>query len=347
MKVITVGRSTDNNDIVVNDERVSRNHLQMVMDDSGNYSVVDLGSTNGTYVNGRRISGEERLHPGDEVKIGHTVLPWQNYFAPMVASPMPPRPPKGPNRTWLYVIIGAALLLLIGGGVTWKIIDDKQKAAIEQEKKDKEEKDRQLEQEATDARIEASRLSEEAEAAARKAAETRSNKDFEYAEEMKKKADEANRKAKEKEQEWKRELDAANEAKEAAEQKSAEDKEAKDRAEQEAQAAREEAAKANKAKEEAEKTAQLTKEFYDLISKIDTKNECKKICEELKWGVMKKEDIIRRFNNTKDNAQKQRIVNAVKKALGQAVNNEVQPKTNSIEDVSEQPIQEVIDTIKP
>ena len=76
MKVITIGRSTENNDIVVNDEKVSRNHLQMVMDDNGNYSVVDLGSTNGTYVNGRRISGEVRLQPNDEVRIGQTVLPW-------------------------------------------------------------------------------------------------------------------------------------------------------------------------------------------------------------------------------------------------------------------------------
>ena len=137
MKVITIGRSTESNDIVVNDEKVSRNHLQMVMDDNGNYSVVDLESTNGTYVNGQRIFGEVRLRPGDEVRIGQTVLPWQNYFVtssqqPIVNPPMPPQTPKTcPNRTWIYIVIGAVLLLLIGGGVAWIVYHERQKEKLE------------------------------------------------------------------------------------------------------------------------------------------------------------------------------------------------------------------------
>jgi pSer/pThr/pTyr-binding forkhead associated (FHA) protein len=35
-------------------------------------SVVDLGSTNGTFVNGERIAMETRLSPGDEVAVGST-----------------------------------------------------------------------------------------------------------------------------------------------------------------------------------------------------------------------------------------------------------------------------------
>ena len=75
MKVVTIGRIVQNNDIVVNDNLVSRNHLQMVMDDNGNYTVMDLGSTNGTYVNGKRIQGEVVLHPGDEVSTSSTRSP--------------------------------------------------------------------------------------------------------------------------------------------------------------------------------------------------------------------------------------------------------------------------------
>ena len=335
MKVITIGRSNENNDIVVSDAKVSRNHVQMVMDDNGNYSVVDLGSTNGTFVNGQRISGEVRLQPSDEVRIGQTVLPWQNYFAtsiqpPTTNPPLPPQPPiKDPNRTWLYIIIGVALLLLIGGGVAWKIYHDKQKEKIEQEEKDKEQQERQLEQEANDARVEAARLSEAAEAAARKAAESKSEEDLAYAEKMRIKAEDANNLARQKETEWnkmKAELEASNKAREDAEAKSAEDTKAREEAEEQARAAQEIATEANKAKEHAEEEAKLTKEFYRLISQVKPKiimlqpDYFQKIISELKWTARededKKEFIIRKFEEG-DNAQKQRIINAVEKVLGQ------------------------------
>lgn len=346
MKVITIGRSTEHNDIVVNDEKVSRNHLQMVMDDNGNYSVVDLGSTNGTFVNGQRISGEVRLQQGDEVKIGQTVLPWQNYFVssskpPVVNPPLSPRPPKGPNRTWLYVIIGAALLLLIGGGVSWKIYHDKQKEKIEQEQKKKEQQERQLEQEANDARVEAARLSEEAETAARKAAESQSKEDLKFAKEMKEKAEEANRLAKQKDSEWKKmgaELNAAKEAQEAAEKKSEQDAVAKKEAESKAEQARQDAEKAKQAQIEAETKAELTKDFYVLISSLKPKEALldkdyyKMICDELGWKPEKKADkkayIEEKFNNANTNAERQQIINAINKVKGQQSKDEKVANTN-------------------
>ena len=332
MKVITIGRSIENNDIVVNDEKVSRNHLQMVMDDNGNYSVVDLGSTNGTYVNGQRISGEVRLKAGDEVRIGQTALPWQNYFAsssqPLVVNPpLPPQPPKGPNRTWLYVIIGTALLLLIGGGVAWKIYHDKQKAMIEQEEnKKKQEKEQQLEQEANDAKFEAARLSEEAEAAARRAAETKSEKDLQYAKEMQEKAEKADKLARQKEVEWnkmKAELDAARKAKEDALKQSEKDKEDKEKAIKEAEDAQNAAKEAEDAKRKAEQEAELTKRFYRQIAEVKPKlamwdtDYFQKICNEMGWkptGENKKDYIIERFEKA-DDTEKQRIINAVEKVL--------------------------------
>lgn len=355
MKVITIGRSTENNDIVVNDQKVSRNHLQMVMDDNGNYSVVDLGSTNGTYVNGQRISGEVRLQPSDEVRIGQTVLPWQNYFAsipqpPIINHPLSPRPPK-PNRTWLYVIIGAALLLLIGGGVALKIHDDKQKAKIEQEEKDKAKEERQLLQEANDARVEAARLSEEAEIAARRAAESKSKEDQAKADAAARKAEEANRLAIQKENEWKKmkmELDEARAAQREAEEQNVIAQQAKAEAEQESRQAKEAARRAKEAQVYAETETRLIKEFYGL-SPLMKSSDWKKICKDLKWTPMKGESeekcVARRFDKG-NNDQKQKIVNAMKKVKNQPVKEESNTESNQTNTNTEQPASATDDTIK-
>ena len=82
MKVITIGRS-EGNDVVINDDdKVSRHHLQIVQFDDGSYQLIDFNSTNGTYINGDRVSGEAVLGEGDFVRIGDTMLPWTTYFEP-------------------------------------------------------------------------------------------------------------------------------------------------------------------------------------------------------------------------------------------------------------------------
>jgi hypothetical protein len=83
MKVITIGRSSQN-EVVINDEKVSRNHIQIIQDDYGNFRLVDFGSTNGTFVNSRKVTGEISLSPNDVIVIGSTTLSWQNYFSTIV-----------------------------------------------------------------------------------------------------------------------------------------------------------------------------------------------------------------------------------------------------------------------
>lgn len=78
MKVITIGRAPDN-DVVIDDQQVSRTHLQLILRDNGSVSIVDVGSANGTYVNGEKISGERILSKDDVVVIGSTTLPWEKY----------------------------------------------------------------------------------------------------------------------------------------------------------------------------------------------------------------------------------------------------------------------------
>jgi predicted component of type VI protein secretion system len=69
---IYIGREPTNM-IVINDIQVSRRHAKMELRGSA-YLVQDLGSTNGTFVNGRRLSGTQALNPGDTVELGESIV---------------------------------------------------------------------------------------------------------------------------------------------------------------------------------------------------------------------------------------------------------------------------------
>ena len=58
---------------MLRDPNVSRRHAELRRNDSGDWEIVDLNSTNGIKVNGRRVSSS-RLRPGDDVTIGTTTL---------------------------------------------------------------------------------------------------------------------------------------------------------------------------------------------------------------------------------------------------------------------------------
>lgn len=79
MEVITIGRSLDN-DVVLNDSFVGRHHCQILRDDHGVFYIIDFNSKNGTFVNSTRIYGTIQLNPYDVVRVGNTILPWNNYF---------------------------------------------------------------------------------------------------------------------------------------------------------------------------------------------------------------------------------------------------------------------------
>ena len=63
-----LGRSREC-DCVLNDPNVSRRHAELRRDSVGDWQIVDLGSTNGVKVNGRKVD-PSRLRPGDEVVLG-------------------------------------------------------------------------------------------------------------------------------------------------------------------------------------------------------------------------------------------------------------------------------------
>lgn len=69
--LITIGREADNG-IVINDAEVSRKHTQFVFQ-GGKFILTDLGSTNGTFVDGQRLTGQHILQPGEVISLGEQI----------------------------------------------------------------------------------------------------------------------------------------------------------------------------------------------------------------------------------------------------------------------------------
>jgi len=70
---VTVGRGGQNDLVLEGDEFASARHARVDPRRDGVW-VLDLDSTNGTYVNGLRIDAPQRLSPGDIVRVGETEL---------------------------------------------------------------------------------------------------------------------------------------------------------------------------------------------------------------------------------------------------------------------------------
>lgn len=123
---IRIGRGSGN-EITLQDDQASRQHAEITQ--QGNqYFVRDLGSTNGTFVNGQRISGAQPLQPGDQIRVGETTLGFQPAAA-AAAAPAPAargwesdqwepstaaQAPSG-RPGWLVWALGGILVVLLVG----------------------------------------------------------------------------------------------------------------------------------------------------------------------------------------------------------------------------------------
>ena len=141
-ELITIGREASNT-IQINDAEVSRKHARLQYQ-GGKYVIEDLGSTNGTHVNGQRIMSAYVLRSGDVVSFGegivlafdasdqdpaatlavarpapqthqsmHAPPPVQPYAGQVPAGPAPIPAPIGRKTNPLPIIIGVGALVFI------------------------------------------------------------------------------------------------------------------------------------------------------------------------------------------------------------------------------------------
>jgi len=78
-------------DIVLGDTKVSRKHAEIGLYGPGAYVLRDLASTNGTFVNGRRVSEKTKLKHWDLVRVGNTELRFEVIEESIPLSGGPPR----------------------------------------------------------------------------------------------------------------------------------------------------------------------------------------------------------------------------------------------------------------
>lgn len=134
---ISIGRDASNS-IQINDAEISRRHARLQFQ-GGKYVIEDVGSTNGTHVNGQRIMSSYVLRPGDVVSFGEGIVlgyetaeqdpaatlavsrppvqarqpvappPAQAYAGQVPAGPMP----MGKKTNPLPIVIGVGAFVLI------------------------------------------------------------------------------------------------------------------------------------------------------------------------------------------------------------------------------------------
>ena len=130
---LIIGRDASSS-IAINDAEISRKHSRLLFQ-GGKYVIEDLGSTNGTFVNGQRLAGPVVLKPGDVVSLGEQIVlmydainmdPGATIASPRAARMTPPpiqqpvvQPVQTPTPAYSSAPVKKTNLLpfFIGGGV--------------------------------------------------------------------------------------------------------------------------------------------------------------------------------------------------------------------------------------
>jgi predicted component of type VI protein secretion system len=147
-EVTLLGRDVSN-EIILGDSEISRQHSRLTRTPGG-YVIEDLGSTNGTFVNGERLMAPRVLKPGDLVALGENVtltfdavsteaaatvassaVPLGGVQAPPMPAPAAAAPAQAVREApiglvekkrrspWLLAGIGCFVIIFACGGVAW------------------------------------------------------------------------------------------------------------------------------------------------------------------------------------------------------------------------------------
>jgi pilus assembly protein CpaF len=143
---LIIGRDASNG-VSINDAEISRKHSRLLFQ-GGKYVLEDLGSTNGTFVNGQRLAGPVVLKPGDVVSLGEQIVlmydainmdPGATMASPRHAvrvapppmqaqqvAPIQTAPPayssapaKKTNLMPIFIVVGILLFLCLCGSFLW------------------------------------------------------------------------------------------------------------------------------------------------------------------------------------------------------------------------------------
>jgi adenylate cyclase len=82
----SLGRATTST-LVLNDDKVSRRHAMVHAQGEGEFWLIDLGSANGTYLNGRRVTAPCRLHDRDRIEVGGHRFTFHQHQTTQILSP--------------------------------------------------------------------------------------------------------------------------------------------------------------------------------------------------------------------------------------------------------------------
>ncbi|MBI2331737.1 MAG: FHA domain-containing protein, partial [Chloroflexi bacterium] len=145
---LTIGRDSTNG-VAINDAEISRKHARLMFQ-GGKYVLEDLGSTNGSFVNGQRLAGPVVLKPGDVVSLGEQIVLMYDAIAgdagatvavsrkamqqsapppvyssapaspaPAASYGAPPPAAKKTNMTPIFIGVGALLFICMCVGFFW------------------------------------------------------------------------------------------------------------------------------------------------------------------------------------------------------------------------------------
>jgi hypothetical protein len=96
---LVIGRQAEGAGRLSEDSEISRQHAHLAREASGDYSIEDLGSSNGTFVNGLRLAAPQLLTEGDSIEVGATTLLVRSIPAKAAVAQTAPSPPPGAAAT--------------------------------------------------------------------------------------------------------------------------------------------------------------------------------------------------------------------------------------------------------
>jgi predicted component of type VI protein secretion system len=93
---LVIGRHAEGAGRLSDDSEISRQHARLAREVTGDYAIEDLGSSNGTFVNGLRLAAPQLLAEGDSIEVGATTL-LVHVIAPEPPEPLAPSQEPAPG----------------------------------------------------------------------------------------------------------------------------------------------------------------------------------------------------------------------------------------------------------